>query len=145
MANAYNFAIAGLIFACAALTSAARLSGQSPAAAKPDPKTLTNPIPSTPQSIAAGRTTFMTNCTICHGPEAKGDGPSPPPGAHPADLTDDQWDNGGTDGEIFTTIHDGVRPKLDMAAWGKTGKLTDQEIWNLVNYIHSIGPKPKGQ
>jgi mono/diheme cytochrome c family protein len=143
MEKHHNFVIAVLVCACAAVLGTS-LSGQGPGAAKPDPKTLKNPIPATAQSIAAGRELFRLNCTMCHGPEGKGDGPSPPPGSTPADLTGDEWIHGGTDGEIFTTIHDGVRPKFDMARWGQSGKLTDRDIWNLVNYIRSIGPKPKG-
>jgi mono/diheme cytochrome c family protein len=105
-----------------------------------NPKTLKNPVQSTPTSIASGQGTFQRFCTRCHGPEGKGDGPQAPEGSHPANLTDAQWDHGGTDGEIFTTIHDGVPPKYDMDSY--EGKVTDTEIWNLVNYLRSIGPKP---
>jgi mono/diheme cytochrome c family protein len=106
---------------------------------KSDPKTLKNPVPATPSSIASGQATFQRFCTRCHGTEGKGDGPQAPEGSHPANLTDDQWDHGGTDGEIFTTIHDGVPPKYDMDSY--EGKITDAEIWNVVNYLRSIGPK----
>ena len=104
-----------------------------------DPKTLKNPVPATAASIADGQATFQRFCTRCHGQEGKGDGSQAPEGSHPANLTDAQWDHGGTDGEIFTTIHDGVPPKYDMDSY--EGKITDTEIWNLVNYLRSIGPK----
>ena len=54
-------------------------------------------------------------------------------------MTDARWDHGSTDGEIFVTIHDGVPPKYDMDSY--EGKITDTDIWNVVNYLRSIGPK----
>ena len=58
---------------------------------------------------------------------------------HPANLTDAKWEHGGTDGEIFTTIKMGVPPKFDMDSWD--GRIPDKDIWNLVNYIRTLGPK----
>ena len=58
---------------------------------------------------------------------------------HPANLTDAKWDHGSTDGEIFTTIKMGVGPKFDMDSWD--GRIKDPDIWNLVNYIRTLGPK----
>ena len=60
-------------------------------------------------------------------------------GSHPANLTDDAWDHGATDGELFATIRDGVGPSFDMDAW--EGKLPDQDIWAIINYIRSLNPK----
>jgi mono/diheme cytochrome c family protein len=54
-------------------------------------------------------------------------------------LTDAKWDRGSSDGEIFTVIHDGAGPKFDMK--GYKGKLSDTDIWNVVNYLRSIGTK----
>jgi len=54
-------------------------------------------------------------------------------------LTDDKWDHGSTDAEIFAVIKDGIAPKLDMK--GYNSKMTPQEMWNVVNYLRSIGPK----
>jgi len=104
-----------------------------------DPKLLKNPVPPSASSVEQGQGVFGRFCTRCHGIEGKGDGPQPPEGSHPANLTDAQWDHGSTDGEIFTTIHDGVPPKFDMDSY--EGKITDTEIWNVVNYLRSIGPK----
>jgi mono/diheme cytochrome c family protein len=114
------------------------LAGQ----AKADPKAATkNPVAATPQSIAAGKSLFGKYCRFCHGEDGKGDGPQAPEGTHPPNLTDDKWDHGSSDAEIFAVIKDGVGPKYDMK--GFNSKITAQEMWNLVNYIHSIGPKGK--
>ena len=42
-------------------------------------------------------------------------------------------------GEIFTTIKMGVPPKFDMDSWD--GRISDKDIWTLVNYIRTFGPK----
>ena len=98
-----------------------------------------NPVASTPKSIATGQAVFQKYCRFCHGADAKGDGPQAPKDTHPANLTDDKWDHGSTDSEIFAVIKDGVGPKYDMK--GFNSKLTPQEMWSVVNYLRSIGPK----
>jgi mono/diheme cytochrome c family protein len=98
-----------------------------------------NPVASSVESIAAGKATFTKNCRFCHGADAKGNGPMAPKDTHPSDLTDAKWDRGSSDGEIFVVIRDGAGPKFDMK--GYKGKLTDPEIWNVVNYLRSIGTK----
>jgi mono/diheme cytochrome c family protein len=104
-------------------------------------KTLKNPVAPTPQSIAAGQKTYRMYCRLCHGTSGKGDGPQAPKDTHPSDLTDDTWDHGSSDAEIYAAIRDGIGPKFDMK--GFRSKLTDQEMWNVVNYLRSIGPQAK--
>lgn len=111
---------------------AAPRRGGNPEAAK-----TTNPAPPTPESVAAGKRTFQRLCVQCHGPEGKGDGGGAGAGGQPADLTDDQWDYGASDGEIFSVIHDGT--SADMQDYA--GLISDAEIWNLVNHLRSIGPR----
>ncbi len=110
-----------------------------------DGKTLKNPVPATPESIKAGDAVYQRYCKFCHGADAKGDGPMKPKDSHPPNLTDGQWDYGSTDGEIFMTVRNGTPkkgtpPKTDMVA--QKG-IKDQDLWNLVNYLRSLGPKPK--
>ena len=109
-------------------------------AAKGAPKAaaLKNPVASTPASIAAGQACFKKYCRFCHGEDAKGDGPQAPKDTHPPNLTDEKWDHGSTDAEIFTAIKDGIGPKFDMK--GYNSKLTPQEMWNIVNYLRSLAP-----
>jgi mono/diheme cytochrome c family protein len=114
-------------------------AGQS-SAKKRGPSTK-NPIAATPESIAAGKAAFQKYCRFCHGDDAKGNGPQAPEGTHPPDLTDAVWNHGSTDAEIFANIKDGIGPKFDMKPYGT--KLMPQDIWNLVNYLRSIGPQGK--
>jgi mono/diheme cytochrome c family protein len=125
--------VAACIVASAALVGAQNLGG-NPTAAK-----MKNPVASSPESIKAGQALFQKNCRFCHGAEAKGNGPMAPEGTHPSDLTDAKWDRGASDGEIFVVIRDGAGPKFDMK--GYKSKMTETDIWNVVNYVKSLQAK----
>ena len=58
-------------------------------------------------------------------------------GARPSNLADPLWRHGGSDGEIFVAIRDGIGPDFAMDAFG--GPLADEEIWHVVNYVRSLG------
>jgi mono/diheme cytochrome c family protein len=133
MRRLFNRSIAAfaLLYVCASIGLAGQANAKKPA--------VKNPVASTPASIAAGQASFQKYCRFCHGADAKGDGPQAPKDTHPPNLTDDKWDHGSTDGDIFATIRDGVGPKFDMK--GFNSKLTPPEMWNIVNYLRSLGPK----
>src|SRR5262249_28576369 len=105
--------------------------GGNPEAAK-----IKNPVARTAETVAAGRKTYARLCARCHGPEGKGDGGGAGAGGQPANLTDDSWDFGGSDGEIFSVIRDGT--SADMESYAE--RMTETEMWQLVNFIRSIGP-----
>jgi mono/diheme cytochrome c family protein len=102
-------------------------------------KKMKNPVASSPDSIKAGQAAFQKNCRFCHGANAKGNGPMAPEGTHPSDLTDAKWDRGDSDGELFVVIRDGAGPKFDMK--GYKSKMTETDIWNVVNYLRSLQGK----
>jgi mono/diheme cytochrome c family protein len=130
-----------IIFVATSVT-ARQTAGGDPNAAK-----IKNPVASTPESLAAGKQTFTAYCAACHG--AKGEGAEKAGivisviedqgGKQPPDLTDDKWDHGSSDGEIFTVIKKGVGPQFFMAPWD--GRISDTEIWNTINYVRSLAPK----
>jgi mono/diheme cytochrome c family protein len=98
------------------------------------------PAPSTPKSIADGASAYNRSCASCHGKTGMGDGPAgkqlnPPP----SNLVDAEWKHGATDAEIFTVIRSGV-PKTAMR--GFASKMTEHEIWDVINYVRSLGPAP---
>jgi cbb3-type cytochrome c oxidase subunit III len=105
----------------------------------PPAQKLKNPVAPTEKSIATGRQLFQKYCRPCHGASGKGDGPLAPEGSKPSDLTDDVWDHGSSDGEIFTVIRDGAAPGSGMEPWGE--RLSETDIWHLVNYVRSLNPK----
>jgi mono/diheme cytochrome c family protein len=100
-----------------------------------------NPIPVSENSIKAGRAVYAKICRACHGLQGKGDGVSAPPGSKPANLVDTEWKYGSTDGEIFKTIKEGVKPFDVMEPWGK--KISDTDIWNTINYLRDLGKRAK--
>lgn len=103
-------------------------------------QSFTNPLPDTPNSVAAGRATYARVCGTCHGLTGRGDGrlaaATAAYGTPPSDLTDPIWQHGGSDGEIFVAIRDGISPTFAMDSFG--ARLTDTDIWNLVNYLKRI-------
>ena len=118
------------------------LAQEHPAAphAHPEAQQLQNPIASTPASIAAGAQTYAKFCANCHGTSGRGNGRLAAGvamyGSRPSDLTDDIWQHGSTDGEIFVVIRDGIGPDFHMDAF--KNKISDEEVWNLVNYVKSL-------
>jgi mono/diheme cytochrome c family protein len=129
--------IASLVLASAALITSSA-AAQNPGGSA-EGKALKNPVASSPESIKAGQAAFQKNCRFCHGTDAKGNGPMAPEGTHPSNLTDDKWDRGSTDGEIFMVIRDGAGPKFDMK--GFKSKMSENDIWNIVNYLRSLQAK----
>lgn len=99
-------------------------------------KAQDNPIEMSEESVAAGRVIYSRFCRSCHGPEGKGDGLSAHADAMPANLVDDEWDHGGSDAEIFRSIREGIPPDYFMEPW--EGRITDEDIWNTVNYLHDL-------
>jgi mono/diheme cytochrome c family protein len=106
----------------------------------PKAAALTNPVKPTAESIRRGRQEYQRACRHCHGVNALGDGPLAPKNPSPPNLTDDQWDYGSSDGEIFTIISNGVGGNSEMK--GVRSEVTATDRWNIVNYLRSIGPKP---
>ena len=136
MLRVWTALILGCLLVAAATGVSAQRRGGDPKAAA-----VKNPVPSTPASIKAGLTAYNMNCRHCHGLRAKGDGPLAPKNPPPADLTDAKWDHGSSDGEIFAIIMNGApAPMTEMK--GMKGTLQDRDVWNIVNYIRSVGPKP---
>jgi mono/diheme cytochrome c family protein len=124
-------------FALVCASTFVAVGGAQNPGGSPEAKKLKNPVASSPESIAAGKALFQKNCRFCHGTDAKGNGPMAPEGTHPSDLTDAKWDRGDSDGEIFAVIRDGAGPKFDMK--GFKSKMTEPDMWNIVNYLRSIG------
>ena len=105
----------------------------------PEAQKLVNPIPSDASSIEEGRKLFQRYCASCHGATAKGDGSMALAGGTPSNLTDETWDHGSSDGEIFVVIRDGT--SSDMESYKE--RLNDKQMWQLVLFIRGLGPKPQ--
>lgn len=117
------------------LTAYAQTRGGNAAA-----RAVKNPVATTPASVTAGAAAYKKYCAFCHGADAKGNGPLAPKDSNPPNLTDNTWVHGSTDGEIFTVIANGAGADSKMV--GFKGKMPDQDLWHIVNYLRSLGSKP---
>lgn len=129
--------MSGVILAVAmlfAVTVHAQSRGATPAASA-----IKNPVPATSASVAAGAAVYKKYCAFCHGVAAKGNGPLAPKDSNPPDLTDATWLRGSTDAAMFTLLANGVGPAFVMVPF--KGKIPDQDLWHVVNYLRSLGPK----
>ncbi|MFQ5549487.1 MAG: c-type cytochrome [Woeseia sp.] len=96
-------------------------------------RTLINPIPKSPESLARGREMYETHCIVCHGPEGRGNGPVgrkfvPQPMELNFDYVQLQ-----PDGQIFYTISHG---SIAMPFYRQAIAVEDR--WHLVNFIKEV-------
>ncbi len=127
------FALAFALFTTADSARVAAAAPAQEAAAEAPPE---NPIEATDESVRAGLRVYGRFCRACHGIRADGQGMTAPTGSRPANLIDDEWTHGDTDGDIFLVIRNGVPPAYDMDAW--EGRITDEEIWHIVNFLRNM-------
>ena len=96
-------------------------------------KSMKNPIAMSDASAKAGQALFVKTCAACHGKTGLGDGPKAKSlKTTMNDFTKAEFQN-QTDGEHFykTKTGRGDMPKYE-------GKLSDDDIWNLVNYTRTF-------
>lgn len=92
-----------------------------------------NPVAPTKDSIKRGKIFFQTHCVSCHGGQGRGDGaavsglPQKPP-----DLG--KMARRHPDGDLAWKIAEG---RGAMPGWKPT--LSEGDIWDLVNFIRSLG------
>lgn len=115
-------------------------------------QTMTSNLPSQPYptldpaQVAQGREVYRQSCAACHGPNAEGAVNWATPGPDGLSLSPPHDDTGHTwhhpDRVLYETIRDGMsdplRPSspLRMPAWGS--KLSDAEIWAVIEYFKSL-------
>jgi cbb3-type cytochrome c oxidase subunit III len=129
-------AVPGLLLVASVVGWTAAASAR--AQGNPDAAAMKNPLPASTESIDAGKRLYQRHCASCHGANAAGGSGNDLIPAAP-DLTDQEWKHGGSDGEIFSAIKNGIPPELNMIPFGD--QLKDQEIWSVVNYIRSLAKK----
>lgn len=96
----------------------------------------TNPVSADAVSLARGQQLYLNNCSVCHGPQGKGDGQVTQfwkaDAKRPANLTEPRIGQ-QTDGALYLTIAQGfgVMPPLRE-------NVNVRERWDVVNYVRSL-------
>ena len=133
----------GAIALVLAVSTAHELPRAWPPQQDPGASERKNPVPSTPESLAAGAQSYAKVCAVCHGATGNGDGKlaaaTAAYGVRPSNLTDEVWGHGSSDGEIFVVIRDGIGPDFNMPGFNR--RLSDAEIWSVVNYVKGLSAK----
>ena len=96
-------------------------------------KTMKNPVAAGDASTKAGLALYLKNCASCHGKAGLGDGVKARSlKDFPGDFSKADFQK-QSDGELFyeTKTGRGEMPKYE-------GKLTDDDIWNTVNYMRTL-------
>lgn len=96
-------------------------------------KSMKNPVAKGDASNKTGMALYTKNCASCHGKTGLGDGVKARAlKDFPGDFSSTVFQN-QTDGEHFykTKFGRGEMPKYE-------GKLSDEDIWNMVNYMRTL-------
>ncbi|MCX6616870.1 MAG: cytochrome c [Acidobacteria bacterium] len=104
-------------------------------ATPPADKNMKNPHAETPQGMAQAREHWVDHCAVCHGLDGKGQtdiGRNQYPPV--PDMTKEDTQE-MTDGQIYSTIVNGVRFS-GMPAWGN--EHTAEQSWRLVSFIRHL-------
>jgi mono/diheme cytochrome c family protein len=98
----------------------------------------TNPMANNSTAAQAGKQIFDTNCSPCHGTDAKGDGPAAASlDPKPADLAD--LESRFSDAYLFWRISEGgAMPPFNskMPSW--KGALSEDQIWQVITYLRTF-------
>jgi mono/diheme cytochrome c family protein len=104
----------------------------------PEAAKIKNPVAPNADNLASAHAIWMDKCANCHGEKGAGDGPEAEMyDPLPAALNDSKMVGEMTDGEIYYKITEGRKP---MPSFKK--QLTDEQRWQLVNFIRTLASKP---
>tara|TARA_R110002110_G_scaffold31396_1_gene110704 strand:+ start:9703 stop:10152 length:450 start_codon:yes stop_codon:yes gene_type:complete len=123
-------AFVGIVLGCVAGISGISSAEQDPATSSAAGDK--NPIPYERQSVSAGRTLFIQNCSSCHGTNGKAQVGAV---ASATDLTTPKFFNyGSADNNISAAIKNGVGNGMPPF----NDELSETDIWKIVNFVKSL-------
>lgn len=120
----------------AVLAVCALVAALPPLATQAFPETYRKtPVPFDTISVANGATIFASNCVLCHGPQAKGNGVLAKTFAiPPVDLLTEPHTAKHTAGDFFHWLTHGI-PGTGMPAFAE--KLSEEDRWDVINFLHA--------
>lgn len=126
------------VFLLSSFTFTNTFAQQKPWASPKEAQVIKNPLVGNPAALAEGKKLYVTNCSPCHGDKGRGDGVAaqaliPKPADHSSALVQSE-----TDGSLFWKLSEGRNP---MPGYKKI--LTEQQRWELINYIRTLAKTPK--
>jgi len=105
-------------------------------------KKMVDPVPDTPETLEKGKALYTMACVACHGADGRGDGPLTEKttiNPAPRNFTNPDFQRLRTDGELFWVLKNGSHGtemmRMDFF-------FTNQELWTLIRYIRTFGPRP---
>jgi mono/diheme cytochrome c family protein len=144
MIEQYNrrlpFHFKNVFFGCLGLQfiSFGSFAQQSNWVAPKDADNVKNAVISNNSVLSDAKTLYTSYCSPCHGDKGKGDGPaSPGLNPKPADHTSAAVQS-ESDGALFWKLSEGRSP---MPGYKKI--LTDQQRWELIDYIRTLAKSSK--
>jgi len=109
-----------------------------------DPAQLLGEVELLRQAVDIGRPVYERRCAGCHGARLQGDARRGVP-----DIADGYWLYGNDPVDVERTIYYGIRsghPKArnltDMPALVRTGQITPDDDYDVVQYLESIADQP---
>jgi mono/diheme cytochrome c family protein len=110
----------------------------TPWIAPKDADNVKNPIAGNTSVLPEAKALYIANCGPCHGDKGRGDGPAaaglnPKPADHSSAIVQSE-----SDGALFWKMSEGRAP---MPSYKKI--FTDQQRWELINYIRTLARNPK--
>jgi mono/diheme cytochrome c family protein len=117
-----------LFLAGALLGQSASTSCSNPA----DVAQIVNPVKPTAESLAQGKKYYGYDCAMCHGATGNGKGDVDTTDKLP-DFTSEAAMKDLSDGQMFCSLKTG---KGHMPL--ERVRVTENELWNLVNYVRSL-------
>ncbi len=110
----------------------------TPWVAPKDADNVKNPLAGNTSVLPEAKALYIANCGPCHGDKGRGDGPAaaglnPKPADHSSVAVQSE-----SDGALFWKMSEGRAP---MPAYKKI--FSDQQRWELVNYIRTLARTPK--
>jgi mono/diheme cytochrome c family protein len=99
---------------------------------------LKNPLAGNSSVLPEAKALYIANCGPCHGDKGRGDGPAasglnPKPADHSSVAIQNE-----SDGALFWKLAEGRAP---MPGYKKI--FSDQQRWELINYIRTLARTPK--